>query len=291
MPRPSTFSIVAHDPATPAWGVAVASKFPAVGAVVPWARAGAGAVATQSEANTSFGPLGLQQMAEGESAERTVQALVADDPGRAMRQVGMVDAAGRPATFTGAGCFDWAGGALGDHYAVQGNILAGPEVVAHMAAAFEAAKGELPARLLAALLAGDRAGGDRRGRQSAALLVVKPAGGYGGHNDRWIDYRVDDHPDPVPRLAELLELHELYFGQSPPADRLRLEGATLIALQRIMRENGYYAGEANGQCDETTLAALRRFVGNENFEERTDLNARTIDRPVFEFLQRRYPEG
>lgn len=289
MPRLSTFSIVASHPATPAWGVAVASKFPAVGAVVPWARVGAGAVATQSEANTSFGPAGLQRMANGESAERALQALLADDPGRALRQVGMVDAAGSAATFTGTGCFDWAGGAVGEHYAVQGNLLAGPEVVAHMAAAFEAAEGELPARLLAALLAGDRAGGDRRGRQSAALLVVKPAGGYGGHNDRWIDYRVDDHPDPVPRLAELLQLHELYFGQSPPADRLRLEGATLIALQRIMQENGYAAGEADGQCDEATLAALRRFVGNENFEERMDLKARTIDRPVFEFLQRRYP--
>jgi len=289
MLHPSTFSIVAHDPATPAWGVAVASKFPAVGAVVPWARAGAGAVATQSEANTSFGPLGLQQMADGESAERTLQALVAADPGRGMRQVGIIDAAGRPATYTGADCFDWAGGALGKHCAVQGNILVGPEVVAHMAAAFEAAKGELPNRLLAALLAGDRAGGDRRGRQSAALLVVKPSGGYGGHNDRWIDYRVDDHPNPVPRLAELLELHELYFGRSSPAERLRLEGATLIALQRIMREGGYYTGEASGHCDEATLAALRRFVGNENFEERTDLDARTIDRPVFEFLQRRDP--
>lgn len=288
MPRPSTFSIIGYDPLPPAWGIAVASKFPAVGAVVPWARAGAGAVATQSAANTSFGPLGLQRMADGESAERALQALVTGDPGRAMRQVGMIDATGRPATYTGADCYAWAGGLVGPHCAVQGNILVGPEVVAQMAAAFEAKAGELPARLLAALLAGDRAGGDRRGRQSAALLVVKPSGGYGGHNDRWIDYRVDDHPDPVPQLAELLELHELYFGESSPSDRLPLEGAALMALQRIMRQQGYYTGEANGRCDEATLAALRRFVGNENFEERTDLNALTIDRPVLDFLQRRF---
>jgi len=289
MPRLSTFSIVAHDPAIPAWGVAVASKFPAVGAVVPWARAGAGAVATQSEANTSFGPLGLERMADGESAQDALRSLLAEDPGRGMRQVGMVDASGRPATFTGDNCFEWAGGKVGRHFAVQGNILAGPEVVDHMAEAFEATPGGLPDRLLAALLAGDRAGGDRRGRQSAALLVVKPAGGYGGHNDRWIDYRVDDHLDPVPRLVELLEMHELYFGQSVPSDRLRLEGTTLIAIQEIMLRQGYYVGKADGRCDEATLIALRRFVGSENFEERTDLESCTIDRPVFDFLLRRYP--
>jgi uncharacterized Ntn-hydrolase superfamily protein len=289
MPRLSTFSIVAHDPAIPAWGVAVASKFPAVGAVVPWARAGAGAVATQSEANPSYGPVGLERMADGESAQDVLQSVVAADPGRSMRQVGMLDASGRPATFTGENCFEWAGGRLGRHSAVQGNILTGPAVVDRMADAFEAATGDLPNRLLAALLAGDRAGGDRRGRQSAALLVVKPGGGYGGHNDRWIDYRVDDHPDPVPRLAELLELHGLYFGESEASDRLPLEGPTLIALQEIMLRQGYFAGNADGRCDEATLSALRRFVGNENFEERTDLEARTIDRPVFDFLLQRFP--
>jgi uncharacterized Ntn-hydrolase superfamily protein len=289
MPRPSTFSIVAHDPAASAWGVAVASKFPAVGAVVPWARAGAGAVATQSEANTAFGPEGLERMSRGESAEPALQALLADDAGRAMRQVGMVDAAGLAATFTGGGCFAWAGGRAGRGYAVQGNLLAGPQVVEQMALAFEQTEGELPARLMTALLAADRAGGDRRGRQSAALLVVKPGGGYGGHNDRWIDYRVDDHPDPVPRLAELLELHALYFGHSPPADQLRLEGATLLALKRMMRKQRTYDGAADDEYDDATQAALRHFIGNENFEERTNLTERTIDRPVFEFLLRRYP--
>ncbi len=210
-----TFSIVACDLQEQSWGVAVASKFPAVGAVVPFARAGAGAVATQSFANTSFGPRGLDLMGSGLSAQEALEELLKDDPDREQRQVGLVDLKGHSATFTGSGCFSWAGGLNGEGYAIQGNILAGGKVVPAMEKAFLKAKGNLPARLFAALKAGDRAGGDKRGRQSAAIYVVKPNGGYGGYLDRWIDYRVDDHDDPVPRLGELLPAARSVLWQKP----------------------------------------------------------------------------
>ena len=175
-----TFSIVAADPGAGDWGVAVASKFPCVGAVVPWAKAGVGAVATQSWANTSLGPEGLSLMAEGTRAEVALRRLLDRDEGREDRQVGFVDAAGRAATFTGSKCMEWAGGATGRGFAAQGNILVGEPVVTEMSRAFEKTEGDLCDRLLAALLAGDAAGGDRRGRQSAALLVVRERGGYEG---------------------------------------------------------------------------------------------------------------
>ena len=205
MIRPSTFSIVGYGPLEKAWGIAVASKFLAVGAVVPWARAGVGAIATQSYANTSFGPDGLEKMARGLSALEALEELLAADPESDKRQVGIVDREGRAATFTGESCFDWAGGLTGENFAAQGNILAGAGVVQAMGNAFRKGEGDLAHRLLYALRAGDDAGGDRRGKQSAALLVVKEGAGYGGFNDRWIDFRVDDHAEPVRRLGELLD--------------------------------------------------------------------------------------
>jgi uncharacterized Ntn-hydrolase superfamily protein len=285
----ATFSIVAWDPALPAWGIAVASKFPAVGAVVPWARAGVGAVATQSYANTTFGPEGLRRMAAGETAEGALHALLAEDSEREQRQVGLIDSRGGAATFTGAGCHPWAGGVTSDGAAIQGNLLAGPAVVQAMADSFGGSGGELGRRLLAALLAGDRAGGDRRGRQSAALLVVRDAAGYAGFNDRWIDLRVDDHLDPVPRLVELLELHELYFGTSGPEDRLPLSGDSLAALLEVARRLGYYDGSAVPSLTPPARDALRRFIGDENFEDRTDLDHGWIDRPAYEFLIHQAP--
>jgi uncharacterized Ntn-hydrolase superfamily protein len=288
MPEPSTFSILASDLDEQAWGVAVASKFPAVGAVVPWARAGAGAVATQAFANTSFGPRGLELMASGLSAGATLAKLLEDDEEREQRQVGLVDAHGQAATFTGSECFEWAGGLTGPGYAIQGNILAGEQVVRAMQAAFVEAKGSLPNRLHVALLAGDRAGGDRRGRQSAAIYVVKPHGGYGGYIDRWIDYRVDDHEDPLPRLGELLEMHELYFGKSDEQERVSLIGAPLQQLQEILIRLAYLQGKADGVYDELSKSALRAFTGNENFEERCDLEAGWIDRPVLDYLLKKF---
>jgi uncharacterized Ntn-hydrolase superfamily protein len=287
MHKLATFSIVACDLKARAWGVAVASKVPAVGAVVPWARADSGAVATQALANTSFGPSGLELMDSKLSAYEVLRELLAQDQGREERQVGIVDRLGGSATFTGKSCMDWAGGISGQGYAIQGNILTGPEVVRQMERAFLEASGDLPARLMAALQAGSRAGGDRRGRQSAAMLVVKPKGGYGGYNDRWIDYRVDDHLNPILRLAELLDLHHLYFGKSPHSDRVVLRGEALAGIQRIMKDLGYYT-PADGQYGDATREAFRAFIGNENFEERADADAGWIDRPVLEYLLRKF---
>src|SRR5918996_28149 len=194
-----TFSIVAHDPesvAGPELGVAVASKFLAVGAAVPWAKAGLGAIATQAMANLAYPNDAFALLESGTSAQDVVNELTAADAERAHRQVGVVDSDGRAATFTGPQCFAWAGGVTGDGFCCQGNILAGPDVVDAMKASFETAAGDLATRLLAALTAGDEAGGDRRGRQSAAMLVVREGGGYGGGNDRVLDLRVDDHSDP-----------------------------------------------------------------------------------------------
>jgi uncharacterized Ntn-hydrolase superfamily protein len=284
----ATFSIVAYDPHDQAWGIAVASKFPAVGAVVPWATAGVGAVATQSYANTTYGPHGLELMAAGKSAQETLDQLVSDDAERDSRQAGIVDASGRAATFTGKECLAWAGGTTGEHFAAQGNILTGPETIEAMVAAYLGTQGDLPARLLASLLAGDRAGGDRRGRQSAALFVVKPDGGYAGYNDRWMDYRIDDDEDPVPRLAELVELHRLFFEKSPEEEQLPIRGEVAQQLQKVMQRLGYFDAPANGEYDEPMRKALREFIGSENFEDRTDFEAGRIDQPVFEYLMRKF---
>jgi len=257
-----------------------------VGAIVPWAKARAGAVATQSLANTSFGPRGLELMASGLSAEETMAKLLIRDRGREDRQVGLVDAKGNSASFTGTACSEWAGGLTGPGYAVQGNILAGADVLGQMEHAFLEAQGELPGRLFAALDAGSQAGGDRRGRQSAALLVVKQRAGYGGHNDRWVDLRVDDHLNPIGRLGELLEMHNLYFGKGPKSQRVRLEGIVVKDLQEIMKALGYYTATA-GIYDDSTQEAFRLFISNENFERRANPDQGWIDRPVLEYLMRK----
>jgi uncharacterized Ntn-hydrolase superfamily protein len=288
MPHPSTFSIVACDPKTKEWGVAVASKFPAVGAVVPWARADAGAIATQSFANTSFGPSGLALMTEGATATEALARLLEDDAGREQRQVGIVDAQGSSATFSGKECHSWAGGVTGYGYSIQGNILTGPNVVQAMQSIFLETPGDLAARLHAALLAGDRAGGDKRGRQSAAILVVQLKGGYGGFNDRKIDYRVDDAVDPVAELGDLIGLHRLYFDKSPEEDRIRFDETLTLELQKMMTGLGYFKGSVNGQYDDGTIKAFTKFMGNENFEERANPDEGWVDRPVLEFLRQKF---
>jgi uncharacterized Ntn-hydrolase superfamily protein len=277
-----TFSIVACDLKEKTWGIAVASKFPAVGAVVPWAQAEVGAVATQSFANTSFGPLGLQMMSAGISADDALAKLLMGDSDRELRQVGMVDAKGHSATFTGSGCFPWAGGVAGMGYAIQGNILASAKVVPTMEKKFLTAKGDLPSRLYAVLLAGDRAGGDKRGRQSAAIYVVKPNGGYGGFVDRWMDYRVDDHENPVPRLGELIQMHELYFGKSAESERVLLKGKSLEQMTAILKSERYLKKNVTFQD------AFNAFIGNENFEERADPNGQWIDKPVLKYLAKKF---
>ncbi len=277
-----TFSVVACDLEDNAWGVAVASKFPAVGAVVPWVQAEAGAVATQSFANTSYGPRGLALMGTGFSAQETLDRLLEDDPDKELRQAGLVDAKGGSATFSGSGCYPWAGGLSGKGYAIQGNILANDGVVPAMEDAFLRTNGNLAIRLYAALLAGDQAGGDKRGRQSAAIYVAKPKAGYGGFVDRWLDYRVDDHEDPVPRLGELLEMHELYFGKSPEGERAEIKGNVLTQLTDILRQRSYLK-DGKGFSD-----AFHEFIGNENFEERADPEARWIDGPVLDYLIKKF---
>lgn len=233
----ATFSIVARDPETGDLGVAVQSRFFAVGAVVPWARAGIGAIATQAWANTGYGPRGLDLLAGGAGAESVVAALTGQDDGSPQRQVGIVGADGSVATFTGDACLPWAGGRTGDGYAAQGNILAGPAVVDAMAAAFEASSGDLPARLLTALAAGQAAGGDARGSQSAALLVVRENGGYGGHDDRWVDLRVDDHPTPIAELQRLLDLRsgQLAAGRAQTLLRDGDPTAAVAAAEEAVR--------------------------------------------------------
>ncbi|MEJ7631364.1 MAG: DUF1028 domain-containing protein [Rubrobacteraceae bacterium] len=279
----ATFSIVAFDPASEELGVAVQSKFLAVGAVVPWARANVGAVATQAMANVSFGPRGLELMAEGRTAEETVEALVSADEGREDRQIGVVDARGRAATFTGGDCFDWAGGVTGDHYAAQGNILISEETVKAMARTYEETAGDLAGRLLAALDAGQAAGGDSRGRQSAALLVVREGGGYGGQSDRVVDLRVDDHPDPIEELIRVRDLHTLYFGATESDDVVAVDGDVRHEVVASLRRLGYLEN-GDPSDDDRLHEALRAFVGTENFEEREQERG-FLDRRVLRFMR------
>lgn len=228
-PKSGTFSIVGYDSVKQEWGVAVASKFFAVGSVVPWAKAGVGAIATQAFANTSFGPRGLSVLRDGADAGAALKILIDSDTGRAQRQVGIVDAKGRAVTYTGEKCNAWAGGVAGPNYACQGNILTGENVVQAMGKAFEANQGELAERLFAALEAGDAAGGDSRGRQSAALLVVRSGAGYGGWNDRYIDIRVDDNPQPIRELRRIMEIG-LTMGALNRASGLRMQGKLAEAV-------------------------------------------------------------
>ncbi|MCI0380155.1 MAG: DUF1028 domain-containing protein [Gemmataceae bacterium] len=200
----NTFSIVAHDPETKEWGVGVASKVLAVGSVVPYAKAGVGAVATQSFANPTFGPHGLKLLAEGKSAEETLKILVDGDKGRAKRQVGIIDKEGRVAHYSGDECNGWYGAKSGKNYSCQGNLLAGPAVIDDMARAFEEAKGPFAWRILSAMQAAEKAGGDKRGKQSAAIYIAKEKAGYAGGNDRFVDLRVDDHEEPIQELTRIL---------------------------------------------------------------------------------------
>ena len=278
----ATFSIVAFEPETDSLGVAVQSRFLAVGSVVPWARAGVGAVATQAMANYNYGPHGLDLMSEGNSAEQAVQALTSADEDREHRQIGVVDALGRASTFTGSECFDWAGGVTGEHYAAQGNILVGRETVEAMASTYEQTDGDLAARLLSALDAGQGAGGDSRGKQSAALLVVREGGGYGGDNERVVDLRVDDHPEPIRELIRIRDLHTLYFGETAPDDVIAVDGDVRAEVADALLRAGYLEGPYAG--DEDLFDALSAYVRTENFEEREQQRG-YLDSAVLEHLK------
>jgi uncharacterized Ntn-hydrolase superfamily protein len=275
-----TFSIVARSDDGRLHGVAVASKFLAVGSVVPAAEADVGALATQAYANVAYRPQGIAMLRTGVRAEHVVAGLIAADPGRAQRQVGVVGTAGDGATFTGGECHDWAGGVAGPGFAIQGNILAGPQVVGAMRDAWLAGDaGEpLARRLLSTIGAGDRAGGDRRGRQSAALLVVEERGGYGGSSDILVDLRVDDHADPIGELARLLDIHEMLFGRPDPDALLDLTGDLADEVGARLGAVGHPV--AGRDLD----AALASWAGVENLEER--LVPGRIDPVVLAHLRR-----
>jgi uncharacterized Ntn-hydrolase superfamily protein len=285
----ATFSIVAYDPGKEEWGVAVQSKFLAVGAVVGWTRAGAGAVATQSYANVLYGPQGLELMGKGHSAEETIKTLTDADENRSQRQVGMVDAKGQAAAYTGTDCFFWAGHIVGEGFTCQGNILI-PGTIEAMAKWFEQVRGgegELADWLVEALDAGQGAGGDSRGRQSAAVLVVRVNGGYGGNNDHYLDLRVDDHPEPIKELTRILRIHHLYFGKVDEEDLVPL-AEVAGELQAMLSRTGHYQGPQSGIFDEPTRKALRALVGAENLEERWNGEGDQIDRMALEFLREKF---
>lgn len=263
-----TFSIVAVDPGNGDLGIAVQSKFPNVGVVIPFARAGVGAVATQSYCNTSFGPRGLTLLEQGAHPQQALDILTEGDPDRDFRQVGMVDAGGAAATFTGARCFDWAGGATGPGWAVQGNTLESEAVCTDMARSFREGQGPLAERLLSALAAGQAAGGDRRGQQSAALLVVRQHGGYGGHDDRYVDISVYDHERPIEELRRLYGIHRLTYLRSDPDRLITVDGALARELQALLTDRGFYQGPLSGEYDRATREAMRDFMGWENYDER-----------------------
>jgi uncharacterized Ntn-hydrolase superfamily protein len=286
---PSTFSIVARDPATGDLGIAVQSKFLAVGSVVPWAQAGVGAVATQAWANTAYGPEGLRLMAAGWTAPEALAQLLATDQDIRHRQVLLVDAAGRAAAHTGEMCHDWAGHIVGEGYACAGNILVGAETVQAISETFKSAQGALPERLVAALAAAQAAGGDRRGQESAALRVVRTAGGYGGRDDHYIDLRVDDHPQPIAELGRILGLHRLYLTKSAPDELMAMDESIVRELQAILRQTGHYRGEVSGVYNEATRQGLRNLYDIENLEERW--HDELIDRVALAFLRQRFAGG
>jgi uncharacterized Ntn-hydrolase superfamily protein len=279
MASPSTYSIVACDLEAREWGVAVQSKFLAVGAGVPAAEPEVGAIATQALANFRYGPDGLALLRKGLSAEETVASLTEADEGRDQRQIGVVDALGKAATYTGSACLEWAGGIVGDGYAAQGNILVSEDTVAALARTFEGTMGKpLARRLIACLEAAQAAGGDRRGQQSAALLVVRKDGGYMGTNDAVADLRVDDHERPIEELARLYELHDLLFGETPREEWLEVDEQLAAELRERLDRLGY-----NGK---PLPEAFETWAGTENLEDRVDGVSR-IDPVVLEQLRKR----
>ncbi|MHA1783469.1 MAG: DUF1028 domain-containing protein [Promethearchaeota archaeon] len=268
-----TFSIVAYDPKNKEWGVAVQSKFVAVGSLVPHARANVGAIATQAYANTSYGPKGLALLEQGYSAKEVIEILIEDDNLKEERQVGIVDSRGNVHSYTGEKCFEWAGHVIGKNHACQGNILASEEVVKAMSKAFINTSGDLVEKFFTALEAGQEKGGDRRGMESAAILIVKEKGAYDGGTDRYIDIRVDEHPNPIKELKKVFEIYDMcLLLRDDPNDIVKLEGNVLKNVKTLLKQDGFYKGEINDIYDEDTKIALKNWLGTNNFEvkERDD---------------------
>lgn len=300
----ATFSIAAVDVENGDAGVAVQSKFPNVRPVVPWVEAGVGAIATQSFVNVQYGIKGLALLRNGATAEEALRIVVANDSGRHTRQAGFVDARGNAASWTGNDCFNWAGGMTatssggkgmlitGKGFAAQGNILVGKETVEAMAKTFQETKGSLADKLLAALLAGGKAGGDRRGEQSAALVVKRKGAGYDGTTDDYIDISVYDHPTPLKELERLYALHKLYFFRSEPQNLIKIDAAICKELQTIMSDKAYkgflfYNGPIHGVFDQATSKALQDFMGWENYDVRIRQDD-LIDKEVLADIRKNY---
>ena len=268
-----TFSIVAYDPKNKEWGVAVQSKFVAVGSIVPFAKANVGAIATQALANTSYGPKGLQLLQNGLTASEVLEQVIEGDDLMEERQVGIVDMKGKVASFTGKNCFEWAGHIIGKNFACQGNILASEKVVQGMADAYEETSGDLVEKFFAALETGQKNGGDRRGKESAAILIVKKEGAYDGGTDRYIDIRVDEHAEPIKELKKVFEIYDMcLLKRDDPEDIIKLEGNNLKLVKELLRKDGFYKGEIDDYYDNNTRKALRDWLGTNNFEvkERED---------------------
>ncbi|MHA1588195.1 MAG: DUF1028 domain-containing protein [Candidatus Thorarchaeota archaeon] len=269
MTRPSTFSLVARDPENGDFGIIVQSKFPAVGAIVPWAAAEVGAVASQAWANVSYGPRGLDLMSSGKSAQETLKMLIGNDEKAAHRQVGIVDSKGRAVAHTGDECMEWAGHVVGNGYICQGNILAGEDVVNDMAEAFEGAGGDLIDRLFAALNAGQAAGGDKRGMQSAAILVVRTKGGYEGGNDRYVDVRVDEHPSPIEELERIFGIYDMtLLCREDPSRLFTIEGDLSIKIQSALVALGHLDEAFPDEFPQAASIALMEFMNINNFENK-----------------------
>ncbi len=283
IPKPSTFSIVAVDRETGEIGCGVQSKFLSVGAAVPWVRAGVGAIATQAFCNTTYGPKGLDLLAAGVAPGDVMRALVEPDDGREDRQVGIVGPFGHSSTFTGERCIGYAGGVSGDGFAVQGNCLAQASVVRALAETFARTPGTLADRIVASLRAAQAAGGDKRGQQSAALIIEKPGGGYAGFNDRYVDLRVDDHPAPIEELARILDLHKLYFFAAAPHEVLAIDAPLGAEIVRELARVGAYA-DAAAPFDERARAALVDFMHVENLENRVRTDG-AIDVQTLDYLR------
>jgi uncharacterized Ntn-hydrolase superfamily protein len=268
-----TFSIVARSADGESWGVAVASKFLAVGSAVPAAVAQVGAIATQADANVAYKGIALAHLDEGATAPVALQRLLEEDDGRDHRQVGIVDVDGNAASHTGHACIEWAGGVTGEGYAIQGNCLAGAEVVEAMELAWQASDDDAPLaqRLLLALVAGDVAGGDKRGRQSAALLVVREGAGYGGGDDIAVDLRVDDHPVPVDELTRLLDLNDLYLTASTEEERVPVTSELEAELEAFAQDAG--------------LGDFHTWVGTENYEMRVAADLSWIDQRILDIVR------
>jgi uncharacterized Ntn-hydrolase superfamily protein len=305
-PFTSTFSIVGIDLENGDMGVAVQSKFPNVRPVVPWAEAGVGAIATQSFVNVSYGPKGLALLRNGATAEETLRILIANDSARDSRQVGIVDAKGGSASWTGRECFDWAGGITGSSvggkgeiivgkgFAAQGNILVGKETVEALARTFQETKGTLADRLVAALVVAGKAGGDRRGEESAALLVKRKGAGYDGTTDDLIDISIYDHPKPLQELERIYQLHKLYYFRTDPKNLIKIDAVICKELQTILSTKVYkgfefYAGPLSGIFDAKTKKALQDFMGWENYDVRIRDDDQ-IDKEVLADIRKNFAE-